>query len=75
MALEEARPVMFRVVLCLVPGLFYVKYLERKNVPRFQVSSRAHIRGLVPGQPCLMTRTGGRGTRRTRGTASVFNGL
>jgi hypothetical protein len=32
--------VMFRAVLCLVPGLFYVKYLEIKNVPRFHVLSR-----------------------------------
>ena len=35
MALEEGYPVKpFRVVLRLVPGLFYVKYLEEKNVPR-----------------------------------------
>lgn len=25
---------MFRAVLCLVPGLFYVKCLEKNNVPR-----------------------------------------
>lgn len=34
MALEEGFPVKFRVVLRLVPGVFYVKCLQRKNVPR-----------------------------------------
>jgi hypothetical protein len=34
MALEEGCPVKFRVVLPLVPGLFYVKCLQTKNVPR-----------------------------------------
>lgn len=34
---------MFRVVLCLVLGLFCVKYLETKNVPRFHVLSRARV--------------------------------
>jgi hypothetical protein len=35
MALEEGCPVKpFRVVLRLVPGLFYVKCLQRKNVLR-----------------------------------------
>ncbi len=35
----------FRVVLRLVPGLFYVKYLERKNVlrvPRLFARTRIH---------------------------------
>jgi hypothetical protein len=35
MALEDGHPVKFHVVLHLVPGLFYVKYLETNNVPRF----------------------------------------
>jgi hypothetical protein len=35
--------VKFRVVLRLVPGLFYVKCLERKNVPRILRASRAHV--------------------------------
>jgi hypothetical protein len=35
MALEEGFPVKpFRVVLRLVPGLFYVKCLQRNTVPR-----------------------------------------
>jgi hypothetical protein len=33
MALAEGCPVKFRVVLRLVPGLFYVECLEIKNVP------------------------------------------
>jgi hypothetical protein len=37
--------VTFCVVLRSVPGLFYVRYLERKNVPRFHVSlARPRIR-------------------------------
>lgn len=36
----------FRVVLRLVPGLFYVKCLERKNVPRvLRLFARTRIRG------------------------------
>lgn len=34
----------FRVVLCLVLGLFYVKCMQSKNVPRFHVGvACAHI--------------------------------
>ena len=52
MALEEGRPVMFRVVPGLVPGLFYVKSLERKNVPQFHVFfARTHIDGLGRSPP------------------------
>ena len=45
MALEEGYPVKpFRVVLRLVPGLFYVKCLEIKNVPRVpRLFARTHI--------------------------------
>jgi hypothetical protein len=46
MALEEGCSVKpFRVVLRLVPGLFYVKCLETKNVPRvprFFARTRIH---------------------------------
>ena len=47
MALEEGYPLKpFRVVLRLVPGLFYVKCLERKNVPRvLRLFARTRIRG------------------------------
>ena len=46
MALEEGCPVKpFRVVLRLVPGLFYVKCLEIKNVPHvLRLFARTHIR-------------------------------
>lgn len=42
MALEENYPVKFPVVLRLVPGLFYVKCLEKKDVPRVLLLFRAH---------------------------------
>ena len=47
MALEEGGPVKpFRVVLRLVPGLLYVKCLERKNVPHvLRLFARTRIRG------------------------------
>jgi hypothetical protein len=46
MALEEGCPVKpFRVVLRLVPGLFYVKCLGKKNVPRvLRLFARTRIR-------------------------------
>ena len=44
MALEEGCPVKpFRVVLRLVPGLFYVKCLEIKNVPHVPRVWRARV--------------------------------
>jgi hypothetical protein len=45
MALEEGRRMMFRVVLCLVPGLFYVKYMETNEVPWFHVPFRVRVWG------------------------------
>jgi hypothetical protein len=75
MALEAGRPVKFRVVLRLVPGLFYVKCLEIKNVPRvLRLFARTHVRVQAPSifSICAYIEPG---TRRTRGTKNVFNRL
>lgn len=67
---------MFRVVLCLVPRLFYVKRLETKDVPRFHVFlARTRTQKPAGGFTSLMREPGRHGTRRTRGTGSVFNSV
>lgn len=67
---------MFRIVLCLVPGLFYVKYLETKNVPRFHVLfARTRTEEPAGGLTSLRREPVGPGTRRTRGTEVVFSNL
>jgi hypothetical protein len=44
-SIHRAVHQMFCVVLCLVPGLFYVKYLERRNVLRLFVFFAHAYRG------------------------------
>jgi hypothetical protein len=65
----------FRVVLHLVPGLFYVKCLEIKNVPCvLRLFARTHIGVQAPSifSICAYIEPG---TRRTRGTTNCFNRL
>jgi hypothetical protein len=71
MALEEDCTVKFHVVLRLVPSLFYVKCLERNDVPRFHVFFARTYEGRMRFTN-LTCETGGHGTR---GTKIIFNSL
>jgi hypothetical protein len=65
---------LFRVVLRLVPGLFYVKSLEERMFHVFHVF-RAHAYTGAHSPTLLLYARINHGTRRTRGTKNVFNRL